>query len=148
MRYSPSINSISWACRKENVTFANWISYSSLLWMRSNDVLKKIQTKINDTLQPKGYKQCSLDMKIVILGVKENEECVRIFLNTILYILKWELWKIRNIIKYEIKTYPNEAIPKTILNTITACRTFWMKTKVADKQINVLDPLQNLKTSL
>ena len=56
------------------------------------------------------------------------------FLNTILHILKWELWKTRNIIQYENKTHPNEAIVKTILSEITACRTFWMKTKVADKQ--------------
>ena len=108
-------------------------------------VLKKIQTKINGTLQSKGYRQRSLDLKTVILGVEENEECVRIFLNTILHILKWELWKIRNIIKYENITYPNEAIVKTILNKITTCRTFWMKTKVADKQNSVLNLLQNLK---
>ena len=67
------------------------------------------------------------------------------FLNTILHILKWELWKIRNIIKYENKTYPDEAIVKTILNKITTCRTFWMKKKVANKQNNMLNLLQNLK---
>ena len=107
--------------------------------------LKKIQTKINDTLQSKGYRQRSLDLKTVLLGVEENEECVRIFLNTVLHILKWKLWKIRNIIKYENKTYPNEVIFTTILNKITTCRTFWLKTKVADKQNNVLDLLQKLK---
>ena len=79
-------------------------------WRVIKDVLMKIQTKIKDTLQSKGYRQRSLDLKMVILGVEENEECVRISLNTILHILKWELRKIRNIIKYENKTYPNEAI--------------------------------------
>ena len=88
------------------------------------DVIKNIEAKINNTLQSKGYRQQKLNLEMVIVGVIENEECVRIFLNTILQIFKWELWKIRNLIKYENVRYTSGAITKTILNKVKACSRF------------------------
>ena len=108
------------------------------------DVIKNMEAKINNTLQSKGYRQQNLDLEMVIVGVIENEECVRIFLNTILQFFKWELWKIRNLIKYENVRYTSGAITKIILNKFKACSRFWAKTNVVNKQNDVLDLLKNL----
>ena len=106
------------------------------------DVLKNIETKINNTLQSNGYEQHFLNLQIIITGVNENETCVRIFLNTILQIFKWEIWKIRNLIKYENLRYTSRAITKTVLNKINACCIFWAKTNVASKHNFVLELLR------
>ena len=110
------------------------------------DVIKNMEAKVNNTLQSKGYRQQKLDLEMVIVGVIENEECVRIFLNTILQIFKRELWKIRNLINYENVRYTSGAITKTILNKVKACSRFWAKTNVVNIQNDVLDLLKNLNS--
>ena len=77
-------------------------------------MIENIELKINNTLQSNGYEQQALDLQMVIVGVTENDKSLRIFLNTVLQLFKWELWKIRNLIKYENLRYTTEAITKTI----------------------------------
>ena len=106
------------------------------------DVLKNLETKINQTLQSNGYEQQLLDLQLILLGDSEKEDCVRVFINTILHIFKWEVWKIRNIIKYENIRYTSGSITKTVLHKIKSCCKFWAKTNVKKKQNAVLNLLQ------
>ena len=62
--------------------------------------------------------------------------------NTILHIFKWEVWKIRNIIKYENIRYTSGSITKTVLHKIKSCCKFWAQTNVKKKQNAVLNLLQ------
>ena len=112
------------------------------------EVLNNIEAKVNNTLLSNGYQRHFFDLQNVIVGVEKKEECVRVFLNTILHIFKWELWKIRNLIKYEHMRYTSRNITKIILNKIKTCRKFWAVTKVASKQKNALDLLQNLESDV
>ena len=81
------------------------------------------------------------NLQTAVLGVLEKDECKRIFLNTILHIFKWEIWKVRNLIKYESARYTSESITKIILNKIRSCCRFWAKTNVENKQKAVLNLL-------
>ena len=36
-------------------------------------------------------------------GLENQNKRISTFVNTILHIVKWELWKIRNLVKYETK---------------------------------------------
>ena len=108
------------------------------------NVLNDIETRINNSLQRKGYTQLSIDLQMVIIGADEKEKNVRVFLNTVLEIFRWELWKIRNLIKYENLSYTSNSITKIVLNKVKACYKFWTKTKVVHKHENALDLLQDL----
>ena len=105
------------------------------------EVFKNLESKINRILQSEGYQQHVFNLQTAVLGVLEKDDCVRIFLNTILHIFKWEIWKIRNLIKYESIRYTSESITKIILNKIRSCCRFWAKTKVENKQKAVLNLL-------
>ena len=47
------------------------------------NVLNDIETRINNSLQRKGYTQLSIDLQMVIIGAEEKEKIVRVFLNTV-----------------------------------------------------------------
>ena len=67
------------------------------------DVLKNLETKINQTLQSNGYEQQLLDLQLILLG---------------------------DIIKYENIRYTSGSITKTVLHKIKSCCKFWAKTNV------------------
>ena len=69
--------------------------------MINNSLLVKFNDKINATLQQNGHEHVHLYLKNVILCFEIQSDRIRIYLNTILQIVKWEVWKIRNFIKYE-----------------------------------------------
>ena len=101
------------------------------------DVLVNINVKINTTLQHHGYETGYLYLKHVILGFENTQENLRIYLNTIMHIIKWEVWKIRNLIKYENKSFPATAILKSVLRKIASCSKFPKATRVAG-QYNIV----------
>ena len=109
------------------------------------EMLVNIQNKINSTLQGKGHEHIHFDLKTVMPGFERNEDCVRTYLNTVLHIVKWERWKLRNLIKYESKSYSVKTILKSILTKIASCCKFWKATKIAEKYGYVLDLLAQLQ---
>ena len=109
-----------------------------------HDVLAKLNDKINATLLRNGHDHVLLDLKNVIIGFDNTDRCIRIYLNTILHIVKWEIWKIRNVIKYENKFFSNTAILNSVLSKITSCAKFLKATKAAEKYNSMLDLLEQL----
>ena len=109
------------------------------------DVLANVNIKINVTLQRNGHENVHLDLQHVILGFESSDNNIRIYLNTILHIVKWEVWKIRNLIKYENKSFPATAILKSILTKTDSCTQFLKATKAAGKYTNVLDLLAQFR---
>ena len=105
------------------------------------DVLVNINVKINTTLQQHGHETVHLDLKHLILGFENTDKNVRIYLNTIMHIIKWEVWKIRNLIKYENKSFSATAILKSILTKIASCSKFLKATRVAGQYNIVLNLL-------
>ena len=89
------------------------------------EVLNNIEAKINNTLLSSSYQRHFFDLQNVIVGVEKRKK---------MYIFKWELWKIRNLIKYEHMNYTSWNITKIVLNKIKTCHKFWAVTKVANKQ--------------
>ena len=109
------------------------------------DVLANVNIKINATLQRNGHENVHLDLQHVILGFESSDNNIRIYLNTILHIVKWEVWKIRNLIKYENKSFPATASLKSILTKTGSCTQFLKVTKAAGKYTNVLDLLAQFR---
>ena len=108
------------------------------------DVLIKLNDKINATLQQNGHEHVHFDLRNVILGFEIQSDRIRIYLNTILQIVKWEVWKIRNLIKYENKFFSVTSILKSVLSKIASCSKFLKATKVSRKFNYVLDLLGQL----
>ena len=109
-----------------------------------HDVLARLNDKINATLLRNGQEQVLLDLKNVIIGFNNTDNCIRIYINTILHIVKWEIWKIRNVIKYENKLFSATIILNSIFSKITSCAKFLKVTKAAEKYKAVLDLLEQL----
>ena len=110
-----------------------------------HDVLARLNDKINTTLLRNGQERVLLDLKNVIIGFNNTDNCIRIYINTILHIVKWEIWKIRNVIKYENKLFSATIILNSIFSKITSCAKFLKVTKAAEKYKAVLDLLEQLK---
>ena len=108
------------------------------------DVLVKLNDKINATLQQNGHEHVHLDLRNVILGFEIQSDRIRIYLNTILQIVKWKVWKIRNLIKYEYKFFSVTPILKSVLSKIASCSKFLKATTVSRKYNAVLDLLGQL----
>ena len=52
-----------------------------------------------------------LDTHHIILGYKDGTKISRSFINFCILVLKWELWKIRNNVKFENRRYTaNESV--------------------------------------
>ena len=57
--------------------------------------------KINSVLNKQLQITIWLDSQDVIIGFIHESKTIRIFINFIFHMLKWELWKIRNKIKFD-----------------------------------------------
>lgn len=109
------------------------------------DIVLIFQNKINNTLQANGQDQIHFNEKNFILGFDHQVHSIRIYINTILHIVKWELWKIRNLIKYEKKVYSISAIVNSIMLKIKTCYKFLKYTNVTEKYHAVLALLEYLQ---
>ena len=49
--------------------------------------------KINVMLQRNDFENVHFDLQNVILGFENSDNNIRIYLNTIRHIVKWEVWK-------------------------------------------------------
>ena len=69
----------------------------------------------------------------ILIGFEDKNETNKLIWNTVAQLLTWEMWKLRNVIKYEGKRISSlkliESEQKKIRN---ACR-FWEKTNIASK---------------
>ncbi|MCG8113316.1 MAG: zinc-binding domain-containing protein, partial [Candidatus Thiodiazotropha taylori] len=71
----------------------------------SQTVAQGLRHSINRILNSQGFPDIVLEGYHVVLGFKHVNKTVRIFVNFILHIFKWELWKIRNNMKHEHYRY-------------------------------------------
>ena len=110
--------------------------------------LTNINAKVNTILEQAGHKHVKFDLKNVILGFNYDtvqNVHIRIYLNTVLQMVKWEIWKNRNIIKYENKLFSTASLLKCIMSKIDCCVKFMQKTKTADKFKKILDLLRQFE---
>ena len=61
-----------------------------------NETLLFIEHKINLILAETNHEEIYFDLKTMYFGLENQNKRISTFVNIILYIVKWELWKIRN----------------------------------------------------
>lgn len=108
----------------------------------SQSVIDSFENTINGILNSKSYPNIALESHHVILGYMHENKSLRIFVNFILHILKWEIWKIRNKIKHENQTYTVTDICGIILKKLKDATTFLAKTKISQEFETVIGLLK------
>ena len=110
--------------------------------LNSFEAVKQVQEKINIVLVEAGGQNVNLDSHQVILGYTDGSKELKSFVNFCLAVTKWELWKIRNIIKFENQRYTANEISKLIIQKIKGATKFIGMTKVYkrnEKALNMLN---------
>lgn len=79
---------------------------------------------INNILNEQFQITILLESQDVIIGFIHESKNIRIFINFILHILKWELWKIRNKIKFEHQRFSANQITGIIVSKIKDATNF------------------------
>ena len=77
-----------------------------------NETLLSIEHKI---LAGINHEEIYLDLKTMYFGLENQNKRISSFVNTILHLVKWELWKVRNLVKYENKAYNTKSITDIIM---------------------------------
>ena len=107
----------------------------------SKEIIDRLQNKMNGIINT--YFNCSIHLQSndIIIGYLHENKNIRIFVNFILHISKWELWKIRNNIKHENQTFTKDKIVDIIVLKISNATRFVEKTDIENKfktNINML----------
>ena len=100
-----------------------------------------LENKMNEILANHGFSNIVLEGYHVILGFLHDNKTLRIFVNFILHIFKWELWKTRNKIKYENQSYTVVNITVNTVRKILEATSFIDKTNISKHYKNVISLL-------
>ena len=90
-----------------------------------NDVL---QDKMNEIITRHFNCNIALQSHDIILGHLHANKIIRMFINFVLHIAKWELWKIRNSVKHENQTFTVNRAFELIVRKIYNAASFIEKT--------------------
>ena len=98
-----------------------------------NRVIHKIENKINCILENDLHLKISLLSTHLVLGLLHENSLVRKFVNFIIILSKWEIWKLRNNVKFNNKHYSFQQITDSIIQKIHMTIIFLGNTSVGKK---------------
>ena len=110
----------------------------------SHEIIKTVEEKVIMALDEYGQ-SLELDTHHVILGYTNGNKVLRSFVNFCLLVMKWELWKTRNNIKFENRRYTVNEIVRSIIQKIKAAADFIAMNRVAARNEKVLNMLKKLE---
>ena len=64
------------------------------------------------------------------IGYLHTNKIIRIFVNFVIHVLKWELWKIRNLVKHENQTFTRDQVFNIIVLKIVNATRFIEMTRI------------------
>lgn len=108
-------------------------------------IIGVLENKMNEILANHGFSKIVLEGYHVIYGFLHDNKTLRIFVNFILHIFKWELWKTRNKIKYENQSYTVVNITENTVRKILEATSFIDKTNISKHYKNVISLLKRLE---
>ena len=111
----------------------------------TNAVIRNVQEKINIVLNELYSQNLLLENYHVILGYLDGPKKLRCFVNFCLVLMKWEIWKFRNYVKFENRRYTVNEISKLILQKICGAGDFIAMTRLSGRHEQVLNMLKKLK---
>ena len=108
-------------------------------------IIGVLENKMNEILANHGFSNIVLEGYHVILDFLHVNKTLRFFVNFILHIFKWELWKTRNKIKYENQIYTVVNISENTVRKILEATSFIEKTNIPKHYKNVISLLKRLE---
>ena len=119
-------------CKSNLETVAHLFFYCR----RINWICFKIEQKLNRVLAEDSKSAIKIAPHQFILGYLHENKNVRVFVNLIIVLVKWEIWKIRNGIKFDNKQVSNNFILEHIMQKIKSVIRFLEGTNIACKYQN------------
>ena len=98
-----------------------------------NRVIHTLENKINCILENNLQLKISLLSTHLVLGLLHENSLVRKFVNFIIILSKWEIWKLRNNIKFNNKHYSFQQITDSIIQKLHTVTNFLGYTSVGKK---------------
>ena len=109
-----------------------------------NETLLFIKHKINLNVAETNYEEIYFDLKTMYFGLENQNKRISTFVNVILHIVKWELWKIKNLVKYENKACNTKSITDITTKKIRHYNQVLEKLNFAEKESQLLYLLARL----
>lgn len=103
------------------------------------NIIQDVESNINTIIREKYQEIITLQLKNVILGFIHVNTNIETFVNFILHMLKWEIWKQRNLIKFENRNMSRTSLLAQFRNKINASGQFLNKTVIAQKNKRLID---------
>ena len=100
---------------------------------RVNWIIHEIEIKVNHILEDDLQQRINFTPFHFILGFLHEKSYIRIFVNFIIILTKWEIWKHRNKIKHDNKQFSNQFIFNSVIQKICTAVSFLENTKVIHK---------------
>ena len=100
---------------------------------RVNWIIHEIEIKVNHILEEDLQQRINSTPFHFILGFLHEKSYIRIFVNFIIILTKWEIWKHRNKIKHDNKQLSNHFIFNSVIQKIRTAESFLENTKVIHK---------------
>ena len=130
-------NGLCHFCRNETEDVRHLFALCSV----SREVLELLQNKINSIIIRYFACNVTLEPHDMIIGYLHENKIVKTFVNFILHITKWELWKIR----YENQRFTENEIADIIILKLSNATCFIEKTKAESNFKKVICMLKQFK---
>ena len=116
-------------CKSNIETLAHLFFYCR----RTNWILQELELKINHVLEDDSKPAIKIVPYHFILGFTHENSTIRVFVNFIIVLAKWEIWKIRNTIKFDNILVTNRFILEHIMQKIRSTIKFLEHTNIVCK---------------
>ena len=106
-------------CRLETEDVRHLFAFCSVL----KEITRRLQNKMNGIINL--YFNCNILLQShdIVIGYLHTNKIRRIFVNFVIHVLEWELWKIRNLVKHENQTFTTDQIFNiSVLKIVNATR--------------------------
>ena len=113
-------NGVCHFCRSETEDVKHLFALCSV----SKEITRRLKNKMNNIINT--HFDCSILLQShdIITGYLNKNKIIRIFVNFVLHVFKWEIWKIRNLRKHENKLFTQDQVFVTIAQKIANAARF------------------------
>ena len=98
-----------------------------------NRIIREIEAKINCILEAVSQLKINLLSSHLVLGFLHENSHIRKFVNFIIILMKWEIWKLRNKVKYDNRQFSFQQILDCILQKVHTAVSFLGNTSAIKK---------------
>ena len=127
-------------CRNETEDVKHLFALCSV----SKEITRRLKNKMNNIINTHFNCSILLHSHDIIIGYLNTNKIIRIFVNFVLHVFKWEIWKIRNLMKHENKTFTRDQVFITVVQKIANAARFIELTKAESKFRKIICMLKGM----